>query len=66
MSHFLSVLPLWELILLVVIIPTAVAVGLQIVVRKSVGFERLELNNEVAGSNSQSSVCFMPCCLRLW
>jgi len=49
MSHFLSVLPLWELILLVVIIPTAVAVGLQIVVRKWVGFERLELNNEVAG-----------------
>ncbi|MGO9423503.1 bestrophin-like domain [Roseiarcus sp.] len=49
MSHFLSVLPLWELILLVVIVPTAVAVGLQIVVRKWVGFERLELNNEVAG-----------------
>lgn len=49
MSHVLSVLPIWELILAVVGVPTAIAVGLQILVRRWVGVARLELNNEVAG-----------------
>ncbi|RBP16444.1 uncharacterized protein DUF4239 [Roseiarcus fermentans] len=49
MSNALSLLPLWELIVLVVLAPTAVAVGLQIVVRRWAGFERLEVNNELAG-----------------
>ncbi len=33
----------------VVVVPTATAVGFQMVIRSSVGVERLELNNEVAG-----------------
>lgn len=49
MSGFLSDLPLWQLVLLIVAIPTAVAVGLQVLVRRSVGVDRLVLNNEVAG-----------------
>src|ERR1700759_687785 len=49
MSHLLSGLPLWQLILTVVVIPTAIAIGFQIIVRRLVGVERLALNNEVAG-----------------
>ena len=49
MSYFLSELPLWALILAVVVIPTSVAIGFQIFVRRSVGVEKLALNNEVAG-----------------
>ena len=49
MSHFLSALPLWALILAVVVIPTAIAIGFQVLVRRLVGVERLALNNEVAG-----------------
>jgi hypothetical protein len=49
MSQYLSGLPLWALILIVIIIPTACAVGCQAVVRRLVGIERLDLNNEVAG-----------------
>ena len=49
MSHFLSELPLWQLILAVVVIPTAIAIGFQVLVRRLVGVERLALNNEVAG-----------------
>jgi hypothetical protein len=49
MSNFLSQLPLWALILAVVVIPTAIAIGFQVVVRRSVGVDRLALNNEVAG-----------------
>lgn len=49
MSNYLSVLPLWELILLVVVAPSAIALGFQIIVRRTFGFERLKLNNEVAG-----------------
>ena len=48
-SHFLSGLPLWELILAVMVVPTALAVGLQVLVRRWVGVDRLILNNEVAG-----------------
>ena len=49
MSHFLSALPLWALILAVVVIPTSIAIGFQLVVRRSVGVDQLALNNEVAG-----------------
>jgi hypothetical protein len=48
-SHLLSVLPLWGLILAVIVVPTAIAIGLQILVRRWVGVDRLVLNNEVAG-----------------
>ena len=49
MSHVLSVLPLWALIFAVVVVPTAITVGMQILVRRWVGVDRLELNNEIAG-----------------
>ena len=49
MSHVLAVLPLWALIFVVVVAPTAIAVGFQVFVRRWVGVDRLELNNEVAG-----------------
>ena len=49
MSHFLSELPLWALILAVVVIPTSIAVAFQVFIRRSVGVDRLSLNNEVAG-----------------
>jgi hypothetical protein len=49
MSHFLSELPIWELILAVIVLPTVVAVFFQALVRRWVGVDRLVLNNEVAG-----------------
>ena len=49
MSSFLSDLPIWRLVLLIVVMPTAVAVGLQVLVRRLAGVDRLVLNNEVAG-----------------
>ena len=49
MSHFLSELPLWALILAVIVIPTSIAIGFQVLVRRSVGVDQLALNNEVAG-----------------
>ena len=49
MSHILSVMPLWELILAVVVAPTVVAIGCQVFVRRLFGVERLKRNNEVAG-----------------
>jgi hypothetical protein len=49
MSDFLSELPLWALIFAVIVIPTSVAIGVQVFVRRSVGVDRLALNNEVAG-----------------
>ena len=48
---YLAGLPLWEAILLVVVLPTIIAVCGQIVVRKSVGLEQLTTNQEVQGSN---------------
>jgi Protein of unknown function (DUF4239) len=48
-TYLLSELPLWQLILVLVVVPTAVAVGFQLLVRRSVGVDRLALNNEVAG-----------------
>src|ERR1700744_5314726 len=49
MSHFLSELPIWALIFAIIIVPTSVAIGLQVLVRRSIGVDRLALNNEVAG-----------------
>ena len=49
MSHVLSALPLWALILAVIVIPTSLAIGVQFLVRRAVGVEKLALNNEVAG-----------------
>jgi hypothetical protein len=48
-SYFLSSLPLWQLILLVVVIPTAAAMTAQLLIRKWVGGDRLAKNNEIAG-----------------
>jgi hypothetical protein len=48
-SHFLSSLPLWLLIALVVIIPTALAMIAQVLIRRWVGVETLTKNNEIAG-----------------
>ena len=49
MSHFLSNLPLWALIALIVIVPTALAMTAQVLIRRSVGVETLVKNNEIAG-----------------
>jgi hypothetical protein len=49
MTYLLSELPLWRLIFVLIVVPTAVAVGCQFLVRRWVGVERLTLNNEVAG-----------------
>jgi hypothetical protein len=48
-SYFLSSLPLWQLILLVVVIPTAVAMAAQVLIRKWAGVDKLARNNEIAG-----------------
>jgi hypothetical protein len=48
-SHFLSSLPLWLLILLVSIVPTAVAMVAQTLIRRWVGADKLAKNNEIAG-----------------
>jgi hypothetical protein len=49
MSHYLSSLPLWVGTLIVVIIPTAIAMFGTVLVRRRVGLERLTSNNEIAG-----------------
>ena len=49
MSLFLAGLPLWVSGFLIVILPTAVAMGGPLLVRRWVALERLTLNNEVAG-----------------
>jgi hypothetical protein len=49
MSHFLPNLPIWQLVLVVIVIPTAIAIGIQALVRRLIGVDRLVLNNEVAG-----------------
>ena len=46
---FLAGLPLWQAMLLVVVLPTIAAVCGQIIVQKSVGLEQLTTNNEIAG-----------------
>ncbi len=49
MSYFLSSLPLWLLILLLVVAPTAVAMVVQLLIRRLVGPASLAKNNEIAG-----------------
>src|ERR1700737_1897722 len=48
-SYYLSSLPLWSLIGLLVVIPTARAVLLQALIHRWVGADRLVQNNEIAG-----------------
>jgi Protein of unknown function (DUF4239) len=48
-SHFLSRCPLWASALIVVILPTLVAICGPILIRRRVALERLTVNNEVAG-----------------
>ncbi|HEY1452059.1 MAG TPA: DUF4239 domain-containing protein [Roseiarcus sp.] len=49
MSHYLSSLPLWQLIAVISIVPTAVAMGVQILIRRWFGVDKLAKNNEIAG-----------------
>lgn len=49
MSYFLVSLPLWQLIALVVVLPSAVAMVAQTLIHRWVGVERLVQNNEIAG-----------------
>jgi hypothetical protein len=49
LSYFLTNLPLWLLIALIVVLPTAVAMGAQALIHRWVGVERLVQNNEIAG-----------------
>jgi hypothetical protein len=48
-SHFLANLPLWLLIALIVILPSALAMIAQVLIRRWVGIETLVKNNEIAG-----------------
>jgi hypothetical protein len=48
-SHFLATVPLWLLIVLVVVIPTVLAMIAQLLIRRWVGIETLAKNNEIAG-----------------
>jgi hypothetical protein len=48
-SYYLSSQPLWLLIALIVIVPTGVAMGAQLLIRRWVGVARLVKNNEIAG-----------------
>ena len=48
-SFFLSSLPLWLAMALIVVLPTATAMAAQLLIRKSVGAEKLVKNNEIAG-----------------
>ena len=49
MSRFLSSLPLWLGALLIVIVPTALAMAGPLLVRRRYSLERLATNNEIAG-----------------
>lgn len=46
---FLTMLPTWQAAILIVGVPTLLAVTGPFIVRRFVGFERLKINNEVAG-----------------
>src|SRR5271167_2223018 len=48
-SYFLSSLPLWLAMALIVVLPTAVAMAAQLLIRKWVGSDKLAKNNEIAG-----------------
>ena len=49
MSYFLSSLPVWLLIAAIVVIPTALAMGAQVLIHERVGVAKLARNNEIAG-----------------
>ncbi|MBS0267345.1 MAG: DUF4239 domain-containing protein [Proteobacteria bacterium] len=49
MSLYLSSLPLWIGTLIVVVLPTALAMVGPVIIRRRVGLERLATNNEIAG-----------------
>lgn len=49
MSHLLASLPPWLSALLVVVLPTAIAMTGPLLVRRRYGLERLTTNNEIAG-----------------
>jgi Protein of unknown function (DUF4239) len=49
LSYFLSSLPLWTTILLLVVIPTAIAMAAQALIHRRVGVAKLVQNNEIAG-----------------
>jgi Protein of unknown function (DUF4239) len=49
LSYFLVTLPLWQLIALIVVLPTAVAMVAQALIHRWAGVERLAQNNEIAG-----------------
>jgi Protein of unknown function (DUF4239) len=49
LSYFLSSLPLWLLIAVIVVIPTALAMVAQVLIRRWVGVDKLVNNNEIAG-----------------
>jgi Protein of unknown function (DUF4239) len=48
-SHYLSSLPIWVLVVTLVIMPTLAAMGAQLLIRRWVGVETLVKNNEIAG-----------------
>ena len=49
MSYFLSSLPLWLLIAVIVVLPTAAAMVAQVLIHNRVGVAHLAKNNEIAG-----------------
>ena len=49
MSLFLTSLPVWLSFLIIVALPTAIAVGALLLIRRKIGIEVLAANNEVAG-----------------
>ncbi len=49
MSYFLSSLPVWVLIAVIVALPTALAMGAQALIHERVGVAKLAKNNEIAG-----------------
>lgn len=49
MSHFLAELPLWAAAILLVVLPTIIAMCGPVLIRRRVGLERLTSNNDIAG-----------------
>ncbi len=45
---WLSGLPLWQTASIIVVMPTVLVMAMTLMVRKVVGLDRLEVNNEVA------------------
>jgi hypothetical protein len=46
---WLSAMPLWRSVLVVVVLPTVIVMAMTLLVRRAAGLNRLEANNEVAG-----------------